>query len=94
MLDSLREAREEEGKLEAARQRAEWERAAFTGWQMMSAWTKMPSFSRYLEKLGMGRAGAAGAVTQETDEQIIARVEAALRHWQTNPQSMRRVTIH
>jgi hypothetical protein len=85
-------------ELEVARQRAEWERAAFIGWQMLSGWTKMPSFGRYLAKLGLEQkaAGAAtsGAVTQMTDEEIIAKVEAGLRHWQANPQSMRRVTIH
>ena len=93
-LDSFREARNEEVELEAARQRTEWERAAFIGWQMLSGWTKMPSFGRYLAKLGMGQATATGAVVEMTDEEIIARAEAGLRHWQANPQSMRRVEIH
>jgi hypothetical protein len=62
---------------------------------MLSGWTKMPSFGRYLAKLGMGQATAAqGAAPEMTDEEIIARAEAGLRHWQSNPQSMRRVTVH
>jgi len=96
-LDSLREAREEEARLETARQRAEWERAAFVGWQTMSAWTKMPRFDAYLKRLGLEEKAAAGAtalIPQMTEEEIIARAEAALRHWQAHPEKMRKVLIH
>ena len=85
-------------QLEAARQRAEWERAAFIGWQVAGALVKMPSYDRYLEKLGMGQ-GATGVASQGaakrlTDEEIIARAEAALRYWQAHPEKMQKVMIH
>jgi hypothetical protein len=60
---------------------------------MLSGWTKMPSFGRYLEKMNMGPAPT-GAVTQQTDEEIIASAEAALTWWKDHPDKMRRTQIH
>jgi len=65
------------------------------GWQMLSGWTKMPAFGRYLQKLGFAqKAGGAAMPPEETDEAIIARVEAGLRYWAEHPESMKRVEIH
>ena len=57
----------------------------------------MPSFGAYLRKIGLEEKATAGATAVETpatDEETIARAEAALRYWQAHPEKMRKVMIH